>query len=90
MKKTRLFWVAVLACTIGVSHGEGFAYRNPTDFSRWEQLRTTLQHPCGIYRQEDIDRVRKRIEVDAEAQGIARSVIRRADNILTEIILQTL
>lgn len=84
MKKMRLLLAMVWGC-VALSFGEAISYRDPTDFSGWERIRTTLRHPCGIYRQEDIDHVRQKIEVDSEAQAVARSVMRRADGILTEI-----
>ena len=65
--------------------GAGFSHRDPTDFSQWEKYRATIQHPCGIYRQEDVERVRKKIESDPTARSTAMTVMKRADGVLNEL-----
>ena len=75
----------LLGASLSSARGEGVAYRDPLDFSSWKKFRTQVQHPCGIFRQADIDRVRKKIGDDEAARGVASNVIRRADSILAEI-----
>ena len=68
----------ILVNAIGVE----LAYRDPLDFSGWEQFRTKIHHPCGLYHEADIERVRRLIKTDSNASAIAASTLKKADAIL--------
>ncbi len=65
--------------------GDGLAYRDPSDFSSWEQFRTQVQHPAGIYRAEDVARLRQAVQRDEMAASQAQKLKKEGDDILEQI-----
>ncbi len=75
----------LLACGLYASYANGLSYHDPLDFGTWERFRTQVQHPCGLYRQSDIDRVRRRIETDPTAKSTALVCMKQADAALAQL-----
>ena len=91
MNKTiKWLLVTLLACGLYASYADGFSYHDPADFSGWECFRTQVQHPAGIYRAEDIARLRQAVQSDEQVAAQAQKVAKDADGVLEQITPQFL